>query len=604
MNILGLSAFYHDSAACLLQDGKIIAAAQEERFTRKKHDASFPKNAIEFCLQKGGIQVSDLDYVGFYDKPFIKFERILETYLGIAPKGIKQYLAAIPIWLKDKLWTRTNIRNKLGYSGTVLFAQHHESHAASAFFPSPFQEAAILTMDGVGEWTTTSIASGKDNKIELLQELHFPHSLGLLYSAFTYYLGFKVNSGEYKVMGLAPYGKPIYSDLIREHLIDLKEDGSFRMRMDYFDYLGGMAMTNQKFASIFNHPARKAESNLTEKEMDIAASLQEVTEEIMLKMARHIRYLTNMKNLCLAGGVALNCVGNGKILKEKIFEKIWVQPAAGDAGGALGVALCIWHQIIGNNRLTNGKDTMRGAYLGPHFKESEIKNFLDSNEIPYRQVNESQLTKLVSTDLQKGKVVGWFQGPMEFGPRALGGRSIIGDPRNPKMQSTMNLKIKYRESFRPFAPSVLAEKVDEWFEMDEESPYMLMVAEVRKDKRISMTKEQNKLFGIDLLNVPRSQIPAITHVDYSARIQTVHKDTNKRYYDLIKEFEKETQCAVLINTSFNVRGEPIVCTPEQAYLCFMRTKMETLVLENFIIDKKDQKQLEGDINWKDQFELD
>ena len=604
MNILGLSAFYHDSAACLLQDGKIIAAAQEERFTRKKHDASFPKNAVEFCLQKGGIQVSDLDYVGFYDKPFIKFERILETYLGIAPKGIKQYLAAIPIWLKDKLWTRTNIRNKLGYSGTVLFAQHHESHAASAFFPSPFQEAAILTMDGVGEWATTSIASGKDNKIELLQELHFPHSLGLLYSAFTYYLGFKVNSGEYKVMGLAPYGKPIYSDLIREHLIDLKEDGSFRMRMDYFDYLGGMAMTNQKFASIFNHPARKAESNLTQKEMDIAASLQEVTEEIMLKMARHIRYLTNMKNLCLAGGVALNCVGNGKILKEKIFEKIWVQPAAGDAGGALGVALCIWHQIIGNNRLTNGKDTMRGAYLGPHFKESEIKNFLDSNEIPYRQVNESQLTKLVATDLQKGKVVGWFQGPMEFGPRALGGRSIIGDPRNPKMQSTMNLKIKYRESFRPFAPSVLAEKVDEWFEMDEESPYMLMVAEVRKDKRISMTKEQNKLFGIDLLNVPKSQIPAITHVDYSARIQTVHEDTNKRYYDLIKEFEKETQCAVLINTSFNVRGEPIVCTPEQAYRCFMRTEMETLVLENFIIDKKDQKQHEEDNKWKLEFELD
>ena len=604
MNILGLSAFYHDSAACLLQDGKIIAAAQEERFTRKKHDASFPKNAVEFCLQKGGIQVSDLDYVGFYDKPFIKFERILETYLGIAPKGIKQYLAAIPIWLKDKLWTRTNIRNKLGYSGTVLFAQHHESHAASAFFPSPFQEAAILTMDGVGEWATTSIASGKDNKIELLQELHFPHSLGLLYSAFTYYLGFKVNSGEYKVMGLAPYGKPIYSDLIREHLIDLKEDGSFRMRMDYFDYLGGMAMTNQKFASIFNHPARKAESNLTQKEMDIAASLQEVTEEIMLKMARHIRYLTNMKNLCLAGGVALNCVGNGKILKEKIFEKIWVQPAAGDAGGALGVALCIWHQIMGNNRLTNGKDTMRGAYLGPHFKESEIKNFLDSNEIPYRQVNESQLTKLVATDLQKGKVVGWFQGPMEFGPRALGGRSIIGDPRNPKMQSTMNLKIKYRESFRPFAPSVLAEKVDEWFEMDEESPYMLMVAEVRKDKRISMTKEQNKLFGIDLLNVPKSQIPAITHVDYSARIQTVHEDTNKRYYDLIKEFEKETQCAVLINTSFNVRGEPIVCTPEQAYRCFMRTEMETLVLENFIIDKKDQKQHEGDNKWKLEFQLD
>jgi len=604
MNILGLSAFYHDSAACLLKDGEIIAAAQEERFTRKKHDASFPKNAVEFCLQKGGIQVSDLDYVGFYDKPFIKFERILETYLGIAPKGIKQYLAAIPIWLKDKLWTRTNIKKNLGYSGTVFFSQHHESHAASAFFPSPFQEAAILTMDGVGEWATTSIASGKDNKIELLQELHFPHSLGLLYSAFTYYLGFKVNSGEYKVMGLAPYGKPIYSNLIREHLIDLKEDGSFRMNMDYFDYLGGMAMTNKKFTSIFNHPVRKSESQLTQKEMDIAASLQEVTEEIMLKMARHIRYLTKMKNLCLAGGVALNCVGNGKILKEKVFDNIWVQPAAGDAGGALGVALCIWHQILDNNRVTNGKDTMKGSYLGPHFRESEIKIFLDNNEIPYRQLKETELTKIVSTDLQKGKVVGWFQGPMEFGPRALGGRSIIGDPRNPKMQSTMNLKIKYRESFRPFAPSVLAEKVNEWFEMDTESPYMLMVAGVREDKRISMTKEQNKLFGIDLLNVPRSQIPAITHVDYSARIQTVHKDTNKRYYNLIKEFEKDTQCAVLINTSFNVRGEPIVCTPEQAYLCFMRTEMETLVLENFIIDKKDQKQLEGDNNWKKEFELD
>ncbi|MBC8283570.1 MAG: carbamoyltransferase [Nitrospinae bacterium] len=604
MNILGLSAFYHDSAACLVRDGEIIAAAQEERFTRKKHDASFPINAVEFCLQKGGIQVSDLDYVGFYDKPFIKFERILETYLGIAPQGIKQYLTAIPIWLKDKLWTRANIRKNLGYGGTVLFSQHHESHASSAFFPSPFQEAAILTMDGVGEWATSSIASGKDNKIELLQELHFPHSLGLLYSAFTYYLGFKVNSGEYKVMGLAPYGKPIYSDLIREYLIDLKEDGSFRMNMDYFDYLGGMTMTNDKFAAVFNHPTRKSESQLTQKEMDIAASLQEITEDIMIKMARHIRQVTGMKNLCLAGGVALNCVGNGKILKENIFDNIWIQPAAGDAGGALGVALCIWHQMLGNKRVTNGKDTMKGAYLGPHFKESEIKSYLDSNEIPYRQLDGTELSQTVSADLQEGKVVGWFQGPMEFGPRALGGRSIIGDPRNPKMQSTMNLKIKYRESFRPFAPSVLAEKVNEWFEMDSESPYMLMVAGVREDKRISMTEDQNKLFGIDLLNVPRSQIPAITHVDYSARIQTVHKDTNKRYYDLIQEFEKETQCAVLINTSFNVRGEPIVCTPEQAYRCFMRTEMDTLVLENFVIDKKNQKQLEEDDSWKEEFELD
>ena len=604
MHILGISAFYHDSAACLVRDGEIIAAAQEERFTRKKHDASFPNNAIEFCLKTGGVQVSDLDYVGFYDKPFIKFERILETYLGIAPKGLKQYLSAIPVWLKDKLWTRGNIRKNLGYEGPVIFSEHHESHAASAFFPSPFKEAAILTMDGVGEWATSSLALGKNNKIELLQELHFPHSLGLLYSAFTYYLGFKVNSGEYKVMGLAPYGKPIYCNLIREHLIDLKDDGSFRMNMEYFDYLGGMTMTNEKFAAIFDHPTRKSESQLTQKEMDIAASLQEVTEEIMVKMARYIRQITGMKNLCLAGGVALNCVGNGKILKEKIFENIWIQPAAGDAGSALGVALCCWYQMLDNKRVTNGCDAMKGAYLGPHYKDSEIKNYLDTENIPYRKLGEIELSKTITTDLKAGKVVGWFQGPMEFGPRALGGRSIIGDPRNPKMQSIMNLKIKYRESFRPFAPSVLAEKVNEWFEMDSESPYMLLVARVREDKRITMTEEQKKLFGIDLLNVPRSQIPAITHVDYSARIQTVHKDTNKRFYDLISEFEKETKCPVLINTSFNVRGEPIVCTPEQAFLCFMRTEMDTLVLENFVIDKKGQKLLIEDENWKEEFELD
>ena len=604
MNILGISAFYHDSAACLVRDGEIIAAAQEERFTRKKHDASFPDNAIEFCLKTGGIKVSDLDYVGFYDKPFIKFERILETYLGIAPKGLKQYLSAIPVWLKDKLWTRGNIRKNLGYEGPVIFSEHHESHAASAFFPSPFKEAAILTMDGVGEWATSSLALGKNNQIELLQELHFPHSIGLLYSAFTYYLGFKVNSGEYKVMGLAPYGKPIYCNLIREHLIDLKDDGSFRMNMEYFDFLGGMTMTNEKFAAIFDHPTRKSESQLTQKEMDIAASLQEVTEEIMVKMTRHIRKITGSKNLCLAGGVALNCVGNGKILKEKIFENIWIQPAAGDAGSALGVALCCWYQILDNKRVTNGCDAMKGAYLGPHYRDSEIKNYLDRENIPYRKLGEIELSKTIVADLKAGKVVGWFQGPMEFGPRALGGRSIIGDPRNPKMQSIMNLKIKYRESFRPFAPSVLAEKVNEWFEMDSESPYMLLVARVREDKRITMTEEQKKLFGIDLLNVPRSQIPAITHVDYSARIQTVHKDTNKRFYDLISEFEKETKCPVLINTSFNVRGEPIVCTPEQAFLCFMRTEMDTLVLENFVIDKKDQKLLIEDENWKEEFELD
>ncbi len=587
-----------------MRDGEIIAAAQEERFTRKKHDASFPKKAAEFCLQQGGIQTSDLDYVGFYDKPFVKFERILETYLSIAPKGLRQYLSAMPVWLKDKLWTRANIRKDLDYKGPVLFGEHHESHAASAFFPSPFQEAAILTMDGVGEWATSSIAQGKDNKIELLQELHFPHSLGLLYSAFTYYLGFKVNSGEYKVMGLAPYGEPKYADLILDRLIDLKQDGSFRMDMEYFDYLGGMTMTNDKFASVFGHPARQSETQLTQKEMDIAASLQKVTEEIMIKMARHIRELTGMKNLCLAGGVALNCVGNGKILKEKIFDQIWIQPAAGDAGGALGIALSIWHQMLGNERATNGKDSMRGAFLGPKFENDEIRKFLDGQGIPHKYYDDPQLAPAVAKDLQAGKVVGLFQGPMEFGPRALGGRSIIGDPRNSKMQSTMNLKIKYRESFRPFAPAVLAEKVQEWFEIDSESPYMLMVAGVREDKRIAMTDEQKKLFGIDLLNIPRSQIPAITHVDYSARIQTVHAETNPKFYDLIREFEKATQCAVLINTSFNVRGEPIVCTPEQAYRCFMRTEMDTLVLENFVLDKKEQKPLEEDSNWKEEFELD
>lgn len=604
MNILGLSAFYHDSAACLVQDGKIIAAAQEERFTRKKHDASFPRNAVEFCLKQGGIKTGDLDYVGFYDKPFVKFERILETYMGIAPNGLRQYLSAIPIWLKDKLWTRANIRKDLDYRGPVLFAEHHESHASSAFFPSPFQEAAILTMDGVGEWATSSIAQGKDNKIDLLQELRFPHSLGLLYSAFTYYLGFKVNSGEYKVMGLAPYGEPKYADLILDRLIDLKEDGSFRMNMEYFDYLGGMTMTNAKFARVMGHPARKAETQLTQKEMDIAASLQKVTEEIMLKMARHIRGLTGMKNLCLAGGVALNCVGNGKILKEKIFDRVWIQPAAGDAGGALGVALSIWHQMLGNARTTNGQDSMAGGYLGPKYDEGEIWQFLDDQGIPYRHYDDSELAPAIAEDLQAGKVIGLFQGPMEFGPRALGGRSIIADPRNPEMQSMLNLKIKYRESFRPFAPAVLAEKVQEWFEMDSESPYMLLVAGVREDKRLPMTEEQKELFGIDLLNIPRSEIPAITHVDYSARIQTVHAETNPRFHAVISEFEKATQCAVVINTSFNVRGEPIVCTPEQAYRCFMRTGMDTLVLENFVLDKKDQKPLEADSNWQEEFELD
>ncbi len=604
MNILGLSAFYHDSAACLIRDGEIIAAAQEERFTRKRHDADFPKCAVDYCLEAGGIEVSDLDYVGFYDKPFIKFERILETYLSIAPTGLRQFLSAIPIWLKDKLWTRENIRKHLGYSGPVLFAEHHESHAASAFYASPFQEAAVLTMDGVGEWATSSIGVGRGSELELIQELSFPHSIGLLYSAFTYYLGFKVNSGEYKVMGLAPYGEPKYVDRILNQLIDLKEDGSFRMDMKYFNYLGGLTMTNDKFADLFGGPARKSETKLTQKEMDIAASLQSATEEVMLRMSRHVRKLTGMKHLCLAGGVALNCVGNGKILKEKVFDGIWIQPAAGDAGGAAGVALCIWHKILGNERKTNGKDAMKGSYLGPNYDAETIKRYLDENNIPYREYGEQELTATVVGHLKDEKVVGWFQGRMEFGPRALGARSIIGDARSPNMQSTMNLKIKHRESFRPFAPAVLAEKVSDWFEMDADSPYMLLVAPVREDKRVALTKEQEQLFGIDLLNVPRSQIPAITHVDYSARIQTVHRETNPRYYDLIKAFDAETQCPVLINTSFNVRGEPIVCTPEQAYKCFMRTEMDTLVLENIVLDKSEQPALEGDSNWQDEFELD
>jgi len=604
MNILGISAFYHDSAACLIRDGEIIAAAQEERFTRKRHDADFPKCAVEYCLQTAGISASDLDYVGFYDKPFIKFERILETYLSIAPAGLQQFLSAIPLWLKDKLWTRDNIRKNLDYSGPVLFAEHHESHAASAFYPSPFQEAAVLTMDGVGEWATSSVSVGKSNQLEVVQELSFPHSIGLLYSAFTYYLGFKVNSGEYKVMGLAPYGEPKYVKLIMDHLIDLKEDGSFRMDMRYFNYLGGLTMTNDKFADLFGGPARKSETKLTQKEMDIAASLQVATEEVMLRMSRHVRRLTGMKNLCLAGGVALNCVGNGKILKEKVFDKVWIQPAAGDAGGAAGVALCIWYKVLGNERKTNGRDAMKGGYLGPNFAPETIKKYLDENNIPYTQYGEEELIKTVVGHLKDEKVVGWFQGRMEFGPRALGARSIIGDARSPKMQSTMNLKIKYRESFRPFAPSVLAEKAGDWFEIDCESPYMLLVAPVREDKRIALSEEQKKLFGIDLLNVPRSQIPAITHVDHSARIQTVGPENNPRYYALHKVFDAETHCPVLINTSFNVRGEPIVCTPEQAYRCFMRTEMDTLVLENIVLEKSQQPALKEDSNWRDEFELD
>ena len=604
MNILGISAYYHDSAACLVRDGEIIAAAQEERFTRKKHDSGFPSQAVRYCLQAGGVTTAGLDYVGFYDKPFIKFERILETYLSVAPRGIRSCLKALPLWLKEKLWTRWNIRRDLAYTGPVLFAEHHESHAASAFFPSPFEEAAILTMDGVGEWTTSSIGIGRGNRIELIHELHFPHSLGLLYSAFTYYLGFKVNSGEYKVMGLAPYGRPRYADLIRNRLLDIKEDGSFRMDMSCFNYLSGLTMTNARFARLFGAPPRGPESKLTQREMDIAASLQTVTEEIMLKMARHARQLTGMKHLCLAGGVALNCVGNGKILKEKIFDRVWVQPAAGDAGGSLGIALYIWHQVLKNSRQPHQRDMMKGACLGPRFDAATIRSFLQANHLPYNELEENELIRAVVDNLKQGKVIGWFQGRMEFGPRALGARSILGDARNQTMQSTMNLKIKYRESFRPFAPSVLAEKVHEWFEMDAESPYMLLVAPVREDKKTPMTEDENQRFGIDLLNVPRSQVPAVTHVDYSARIQTVHRDTHPRYHNLLKTFEEATGCPVLINTSFNVRGEPIVCTPEEAYRCFMRTEMDYLVMENFILDKRGQKPLDRDTDWRNQFELD
>ncbi|PIQ96124.1 MAG: hypothetical protein COV67_11185 [Nitrospinae bacterium CG11_big_fil_rev_8_21_14_0_20_56_8] len=605
MNILGISAYYHDSAACLVRDGEIVAAAQEERFTRKKHDAEFPARAVSYCLREAGIGVNDIDYVGFYDKPFIKFERILETYLSIAPAGLRQFLAALPLWLRDKLWTRKNLREQLDYSGPVLFAEHHESHAASAFYPSPFEEAAILTMDGVGEWATSSIGVGKGHRVELIQQLNFPHSLGLLYSALTYYLGFKVNSGEYKVMGLAPYGEPRYADRFYNHLLDLKEDGSFRMNMEYFNFLGGFTMTGRKFDALFGGPARQPESRLTQREMDIAASLQAVTEEIMLRMARHVRKTTGMKDLCLAGGVALNCVGNGRILREKVFDRIWIQPAAGDAGGALGVALCVWHQVLERPRVFNGRDGMKGSYLGPRYDSNQIETFLRQKNIPFtRYENEGDLLDAVVDRLTDEKVVGWFQGRMEFGPRALGGRSILGDPRSPRMQSVMNLKIKYRESFRPFAPSILDNKVHEWFEMEGESPYMLLVAPVRKDKRIATTPGQKQLFGIDLLNVPRSQVPAITHVDYSARIQTVHEDTHPRYYRLIRRFEEKTGCPVLINTSFNVRGEPIVCAPAEAYLCFMRTEMDTLILENFVLDKTGQPPLQEDADWRKEFELD
>jgi len=603
--ILGISAFYHDSAACLLRDGAIVAAAQEERFTRKKGDSEFPRQAARYCLEAAGIQPGDLAYVGFYDKPLLKFERILETYLGVAPRGFSQFRLAGPAWMKEKLFQDREIRNALGYDGEVLYAEHHESHAASAFYPSPFDEAAILTVDGVGEWATASFGTGRGNDLELLKELHWPDSLGLLYSAFTYFTGFKVNSGEYKVMGLAPYGEPKYVDIIYRELIDLREDGSFTLNQKYFNYLTGLTMTDGAFDALLGGPPRVPESKLTQREMDLARSIQVVCEEIIMRMARSAHRETGLENLCLAGGVALNCVANGRLLREGPFKRLWIQPAAGDAGGALGVAQLIWHRHLKRPRtVTAGKDAMRGAYLGPEFSPDEIRAYLDAQGATYERVERHCLLERVARLLAEEKVVGWFDGRMEFGPRALGARSILGDPRSPRMQAQMNLKIKFREGFRPFAPSVLRERVHDYFELDADSPYMLLVAPIRRERQVPMTAEQRGLWGIDQLNVLRSDIPAVTHIDYSARIQTVSQDTNRNYYDLIKEFERLTGCAVLVNTSFNVRGEPIVCTPADAYQCFMRTHIDYLVLGPFLLDKTQQPEWKESADWQREFQLD
>lgn len=603
--ILGISAYYHDSAAALLENGEIIAAAQEERFTRIKHDSNFPSNAVNFCLDFAGISVDLLSAVAFYDKPIVKFNRILETYLQYPGRGLKSFIMAMPLWLREKLWIPDLISKQLNFKGKILFPEHHESHAASAFYPSPFDRAAFLTIDGVGEWATSSWGVGKGNRLEILSELHWPHSLGLLYSAFTYFTGFKVNSGEYKVMGLAPYGEPVYVKKIFDHLVDLKDDGSFKMNMDYFNYNTGLTMTNEKFDRLFDGPPRKAESNLTQREMNLARSVQDVTEEIMIRMAGNVKKVTGENNLCLAGGVALNCVGNGKLLRERIFENIWIQPAAGDAGGAIGAALIAHHRFNNNPPpVKKGRDLQKGSYLGTVYSDDTIEKFLKKFKLPYHKVSSDDLIEKISDAIIEEKVIGWFQGKMEFGPRALGARSIIGDARSPEMQKKMNLKIKYRESFRPFAPSVLAEKVNEWFELDTESPYMLLVADVKKEKQRIMTDEEKNLWGIDKLNVARSEIPAVTHVDYSARIQTVHKDDNPVYHRLIERFYEKTGCPVIVNTSFNVRGEPIVESPLDAYKCFMRTEMDLLTLGNFILYKNEQPQFHDDIDWKQKYELD
>jgi len=627
--ILGISAYYHDSAACLVVDGRIVAAAQEERFTRKKHDAGFPSHAVAYCLKEAGITAAQLNHVAFYEKPLVKFERLLETYTSMAPRGWRSYLMAMPTWLGEKLWMSDDIADHLdGYTGEIFFGEHHESHAASAFYPSPFEQAAVVTMDGVGEWATSSIGVGRGNDLEIFRELRFPHSLGLLYSAFTYFAGFKVNSGEYKVMGLAPYGEPKYVDLIKKHLVEIRDDGSLWMNQEYFTYAHGLTMTGAKLESLIGGPARQPESLLTQREMDLARSIQEITEEVMLKMCTFAHKESGMRDLCLAGGVALNCVGNGRILREGPFDQIWIQPAAGDAGGALGVAMGIWHRHLGkprqsaeslgtwqrpsakaDGRLQNAEvpkysDGMSGSYLGPKFSEAEIAESITKGGWIATRVEPDRVAEVVAEHLASERVVGLMQGRMEFGPRALGGRSILGDARSPKMQAVMNLKIKFRESFRPFAPAVMREHVGEWFELDGESPYMLLVADVKPDRRLPVPAEADQLWGIEKLNVPRSTVPAITHVDYSARIQTVRRDTNPLYYDIIAAFNRRTGCPIIVNTSFNVRGEPIICTPEDAYRCFMRTNMDVLVLENFILERTAQPAREEDESWKKEFVLD
>ena len=612
INVLGISAYYHDSAAALLVDGEIVAAAQEERFTRKKHDATFPAKSIEFCLDRAGLTLADIDYVTFYDKPLIKFERLLETYLSYVPRGFRSFLLAIPVWLKEKLFLKVTLKRELaGLSGLeqsslppLLFHEHHGSHAASAFFPSPFDKAAVLCLDGVGEWATSSVWLGDGNQLTPQWEIQFPHSLGLLYSAFTYYTGFKVNSGEYKLMGLAPYGEPKYVDLIFNELIDLKPDGTFRLDMRYFSYATGLTMTNQRFDALFGGPPRKSEAELTQREMDIAASIQAVTEEIVLRLVKTATSELGVDKVCLAGGVALNCVANGRVQRESGISEIWVQPAAGDAGGALGAALATWHEYLGKSRTPQPADAMCGSYLGQSYSNNDVIGYLNESAIPFATMDDGSLLPKVAGLLATGNVVGWFNGPMEFGPRALGARSILGDARNPDMQTTMNLKIKNRESFRPFAPAVLADKVSDWFDTTAPSPYMLIVSEVHPDKRLSPEPGAEALFGIDKLKVARSAIPAVTHVDYSARIQTVHKDTNPRFHQLLSEFDQATDCPVLVNTSFNVRGEPIVASPEDAYRCFMRTEMDYLVLENCLLEKSQQPDFPDEESWKDEFELD